>query len=94
MQTTWINLKNIMLNGKKQKQKTDTQETMLHDSICMKFQNRQNQSIMTDQGLPRSRNRREFEGISRDDIDVLYIGWSGYLDDYIGLSPLKCIPNM
>ena len=38
---------------------------------------------MTDWGLPRARNRQEliakdYEGLSKGDVNVLYFGWSGY----------------
>lgn len=49
--------------------------------------------------LPGTRNRRELiakgnEGISRDDVNVLYLNWSGFVDVYIGQSSLNCILKM
>ena len=55
--------------------------------------------MMTDQDLPRARNRRELiakehEGLSRDDVQVLYFDWSDDMGDYIGQSSLNCSPKM
>ena len=54
---------------------------------------------MTDWGLPRARNRQEliakdYEGLLKGDVNVLYFGWSGYMGEYIGQSSLNCIPKM
>lgn len=54
---------------------------------------------MMEQHLHGANNRRELiakgnEGISRDDINVLYFDWSGFMDVYIGQSSLNFILKM